>query len=52
MESVSDSYLQATMSLGRHGTQMRPMMKGGGGVVELSSQEVNDIISYLRSLVE
>ncbi len=50
LESVSDSYLQATMSLGRHGTQMRPMMKGGGGVVELDSQEVNDIISYLRSL--
>ena len=52
MSVASDSYLQATMSLGRHGTQMRPMMKGGGGVVELSSQEVNDIISYLRSLIE
>ncbi len=52
MDSVSDSYLQATMSLGRHGTQMKPMMKGGSGVVELSSQEVNNIISYLRSLIE
>jgi len=52
LEVVSDSYLQATMSLGRHGTQMRPMMIGGGGVVELTSQEVNDIISYLRSLVQ
>ncbi len=52
MEAVSDSYLQATMALGRHNTQMRSMMKGGSGVVELSSQDVNDIISYLRSLVE
>ena len=51
LKAVSDSYLQATMSLGRHGTQMRPMMIGGSGVVELSSQEVNDIISYLRSLI-
>jgi len=52
LNSVSDSYLQATMSLGRHGTQMRPMMSGGSGVVELSSEEVNDIIVYLRSLIE
>lgn len=52
MEAVSDSYLQATMALGRHNTQMRSVMKGGGGVVELSSQEVNDIISYLKSLVQ
>lgn len=52
MEAASDSYLQATMALGRHGTQMKPMMKGGSGVVELSSQDVNDIISYLKMLVE
>ncbi|OGX40026.1 MAG: hypothetical protein A3D87_08320 [Omnitrophica WOR_2 bacterium RIFCSPHIGHO2_02_FULL_50_17] len=52
MEAVSDSYLQATMAIGRHNTQMRSMMKGGSGVVELSSQDVNDIISYLRFLVE
>lgn len=52
MKAASDSYLQATMALGRHGTEMKPMMKGGSGVVELSSQDVNDIISYLKNLVE
>jgi len=52
MEAVSDSYLQATMALGRHNTQMRSVMKGGGGVVEFTSQDVNDIISYLKTLVQ
>jgi len=47
---ASDSYLQATMALGRHNTQMRSMMTGGGGVVELNAPEVNNVISYLKSL--
>ena len=48
MEAASDVYLQATMALGRHGTAMRPMMRSGGGVVGMTSKEVNDIVSYLR----
>jgi len=48
LQAASDSYLQATMSLGRHDSQMRSMMRGGGGLVEMTSKEANDIISYLR----
>lgn len=50
LRAASDSYLQATMALGRHQTLMKPMIRGGAGVVELASREVNDIISYLRTL--
>ncbi|MBI5375734.1 MAG: c-type cytochrome [Candidatus Schekmanbacteria bacterium] len=50
LAAASDSYLQATMALGRHQTLMKPMIRGGSGVVELTSHEVNDIISYLRTL--
>ncbi len=45
---ASDTYLQATMSLGRHGSAMRSMLRGGGGLVELGPSEANNIISYLR----
>ncbi len=48
LEAASDAYLQATMSLGRHRSAMQSMMRGGGGVVSMTSKEVNDIISYLR----
>ncbi len=50
LKAASDSYLQATMALGRHQTLMKPMIRGGAGVVELTSKEVNDIISYLRTI--
>ncbi len=48
LDAASDAYLQATMALGRRDTAMRPMMRGGGGVVGMTSKEVNDLISYLR----
>ena len=47
LSAASDSYLQATMSMG-HGSQMRSMIRGGGGVVEMTSEDINDIIAYLR----
>jgi mono/diheme cytochrome c family protein len=47
LNAASDSYLQATMSLG-HGTTMRSMIRGGGGVVEMTGREINDVIQYLR----
>jgi len=50
LEAASDSYLQATMSLG-HGTTMRSMIRGGSGVVEMSGRDINDIIQYLRETV-
>lgn len=48
LDAARDTYLQATMSLGRHGSAMRAMMRGGGGVVELDSKDANDVIAYLR----
>ncbi len=48
LSAVSDAYLQATMSMG-HGSSMRSMIRGGGGVVEMTSKEINDVISYLRA---
>ncbi len=47
---ATDGYLQATMAMGRTNTQMRSMMVGGGGVVELSAPDVNHVISYLRKI--
>ena len=41
-------YLQATMSLGRHQTAMQSMIRGNAGLTELSSKEINDIISYIK----
>ena len=41
-------YLQATMSLGRHETAMQSMIRGNAGLTELSSKEINDIISYIK----
>ena len=48
LDAASDAYLQATMAMGRRDTAMRPMMRGGGGLVGMTSKEVNDVISYLR----
>jgi cbb3-type cytochrome c oxidase subunit III len=48
LAAADDPYLQATMSMG-HGSNMRSMIRGGGGVVEMTGQEINDIIAYLRS---
>ncbi|MDP6523584.1 MAG: c-type cytochrome [Kiritimatiellia bacterium] len=47
LNAVSDAYLQAIMSMG-HGDSMRSMIRGGGGIVEMTGSEINDIISYLR----
>ncbi len=51
LAAASDSYLQATMSLG-HGSTMRSMIRGGAGVVEMTGREVNDVIQYLRETVQ
>ncbi|MBT3295846.1 MAG: c-type cytochrome [Verrucomicrobia bacterium] len=49
LDAASDSYLQATMSLG-HGSTMRSMIRGGSGVVEMTGRDINDIIQYLRDV--
>ena len=51
LAAASDPYLQATMSLG-HGSGMRSVIRGGGGMVEMTGREINDVISYLRESIE
>jgi cytochrome c oxidase cbb3-type subunit 3 len=45
---ASDGFLMATMALGRSGTEMRPVKKGPQSILGLSSDEVNDVVAYLR----
>ncbi len=51
LAAADDPYLQATMSMG-HGTNMRSMIRGGGGVVEMTGRDINDIIAYMRSTLK
>ncbi len=51
LDAASDSYLQATMSLG-HGSAMRSMIRGGSGVVEMTGRDINDVIQYLRETAQ
>jgi mono/diheme cytochrome c family protein len=46
---ASDGYLLATMALGRSGTEMRPVKSGPQSILELTSDEVNDVLALLRS---
>jgi hypothetical protein len=32
-----------------HGANMRSMIRGGSGIVEMTGRDINDIIAYLRS---
>jgi len=48
LATASDGFLQATMALGRSGTEMRPMTPYAGGLVELDRTRINDVIAYLR----
>ena len=47
---ASDGFLMATMALGRDGTEMRPVKKGAQSILTLDSDQVNDLVAYLRSL--
>ena len=48
VRAASVGYLQATMSLGRHESAMRSMIRGGGGLLEMTGKEINDIIAYIK----
>jgi len=39
----------ATMALGRDGTEMRPVKKSPQSILSLSSDQVNDLVAYIRS---
>lgn len=49
LSAASDGFLQATIARGRSGTAMRSFGKGAGGVAALSSRQINDIVSHVRS---
>lgn len=49
LRAASDGFLMATMALGRDGTAMRPVKKGEQSILSLSSDQVNDIVAFVRS---
>ncbi len=49
LKYASDGFLMATMALGRSGTEMRPVKRGPQSILGLTSDEVNNLVAYLRS---
>lgn len=49
LAASTDGFLQATIVRGRHGTAMRPYGQGAGGMAELSSDAINNIVAYIRT---
>ncbi|MEK7484145.1 MAG: c-type cytochrome, partial [Planctomycetota bacterium] len=49
LHAADDGFLLATIALGRIGTPMRAFAKGAGGISELSADEINKIVSFIRS---
>jgi mono/diheme cytochrome c family protein len=39
----------ATLVLGRDGTEMRPLIKGAQSINELTSEQINDVVAYVRT---
>ena len=50
LNSATDAYIKATLMNGRIGTPMGSYLKGRQGFVELGEHEIDNIVSYLRSL--
>ncbi len=50
LASVSNAVLRHWVSYGRDGTEMRPFLKGLQGIVELTAEEIEDIVTYLRQI--
>lgn len=49
LEAASDGFLLATIARGRTGTAMRPFGVGAGGMAGLRPEEINDIVSFIRT---
>ena len=49
LKSATDGYMKATMMQGRVGTPMGAYLKGKQGMVELTEEEINDIVAYIRT---
>ncbi len=48
--SATDGYIKATLIYGRIGTPMSSFLKGYQGAVELSEEEINNIVAYIRTM--
>lgn len=48
LEAASSGFLMATLAMGRDSTEMRPVKKGPQSILLLSSDQVNDLVAYLR----
>jgi len=49
LEAATNGFLQATIAMGRQGTAMRSWAKGAQGYEELSAEQINDIVAYVRT---
>lgn len=49
LAAADDAFLWATIAYGRCGTPMFPSLRGLGGVRQLSAQEIDDLVAYLRN---
>ncbi|MCP4726758.1 MAG: c-type cytochrome [bacterium] len=49
LSAATNGFLQATVALGRAGTAMRSWAKGAQGYEELTADEINDIVAYIRT---
>lgn len=48
LAAATDGFLQATIVRGRKGTAMRPFGRGTHGLTDLSSEDIDDIVAYIR----
>ncbi|MCP4594153.1 MAG: c-type cytochrome [bacterium] len=48
LAAATDGFLQATIVRGRAGTAMRPFGHGSQGLVDLSSDDIDDLVAYIR----
>lgn len=49
-KSATDGFVKASLMYGRKGTPMVAFLKGGQGMVELSEEEINDLVSFVRTM--
>ncbi|MBI2193407.1 MAG: c-type cytochrome [Planctomycetes bacterium] len=47
--AADDSFLLATVAMGRPGTPMRPFARGGSGISDLSTEDIRRIVAFIRS---
>ena len=49
LKAADDGFLLATIAMGRPGTPMRPFAKGLSSIAELSTEEIRQIVAFIRS---